>query len=411
MGQSIENISESVSDHEESIEDLSDGRHADPTCTAIFNPVFSNNMYEVSEYDSATQIVKFNGNLTALVKAGDFIKTEMGVIVKVTQVTLTDEGGGSYKTNVKINDQYFTGYEEIYNFHFQIGLSNTGSNATGENTVASYPYSHAEGLSSQALNAYAHAEGNNTKAQGDAAHAEGDGSQAIGRGTHAEGIATEATAAGAHSEGSLTHATAFNAHAEGDRTTASGPSSHAEGYQTQATYLYSHAEGEGSISSAESSHAEGRLTVASGNYAHAEGAFTTASGGASHAEGFYTTASGSNSHSGGKGTSSSIYPKASGAVSFNHQEVTTGIKESAGANSVILGGKNNSTASTALRSVVLGGDSINATIPDAVYMTSLKLKPIALPTGLVAADAGLIVCDSGDANKIKYWNGTAWTAL
>jgi len=41
----------------------------------------------------------------------------------------------------------------------------------------------------------------------------------------------------------------------------------------------------------------------------------------------------------------------------------------------------------------------------------IKLNPLSVPTGLTSDDAGTIVCDSTDNNKIKYWNGSAWIDL
>ena len=415
MLNSINSIAETQSENAEAINDLKvvDGKHNDPSCTAINNPVFSSIPYEFVEFNENPLSYTFQGHLAGSARVGDFILAESGAMLKITSVTQFGTIGINPTTVINVADTYNPDLEEVYIFYLQTSSSATGSNATGQDTLASYPSSNAEGKGTQAKNSYAHAEGFETIASGVAAHAEGVYSRASMKGTHSEGIDTEATSMGAHAEGYQTKATYFYAHAEGDGTTASGVDSHAEGIDTIASGNHSHAEGEQTTASGQSSHAEGKLTVASMGTAHAEGSSTIASGLAAHAEGYFTSAVGVNTHSGGKGANSTNLPVARGQASFNHQEVTSGsgIKETTGDNSAILGGKNNSTASTAVRSVVLGGESQNATLADTVYLPGIKLKPRTLPVGLVAADAGLIVCDSADTNKIKYWNGTVWTAL
>ena len=265
---------------------------------------------------------------------------------------------------VILEDEF--GDEEIQNKNIRVGANS----ALGRNTTASGYYSHSEGYNTTASGDYSHAEGEDTTAEGQSSHAEGKNTIASGSDSHSEGYGT----------------------------TASGNSSHAEGTSTTASGVYSHAEGQNTIAQEQSSHSEGRNTTASGSYSHAEGKDTTASGISSHAGGF--------------GDSSANKPEASGRATFVHQEVTSGqgIRQAAGDNSAILGGKNNRTVAAAERSVVLGGDSQNATMPDTVYLPQLKLKPSTLPTGLGASDSGLILFDSADS-ILKCWNGTEWKAL
>jgi hypothetical protein len=72
----------------------------------------------------------------------------------------------------------------------------------------------------------------------------------------------------------------------GTRSGAIGIFSSVHGVDLAAVSAYTHAEGYQNIASGEASHAEGSLNEASGNYSHAEGRDTLASGQASHSEGY-----------------------------------------------------------------------------------------------------------------------------
>ena len=166
---------------------------------------------------------------------------------------------------------------------------------------------------------------------------------------------------------------------------ATGLRSYAEGFNTIASGYYAHVEGSGAIASGEDSHAEGKETIAS----HI----------ASHAEGYRVTASGLAAHAGGHGYNNTNSPEASGYASFNHQQVENGqgIKESLGANSAILGGKNNETTVTALRSVVLGGSGQSATAPDTTYTMHADVS-----TGLILnSSTEMISVSTGTSNNDK----------
>ncbi|MBL7105658.1 MAG: hypothetical protein ISS18_15130 [Bacteroidales bacterium] len=181
-------------------------------------------------------------------------------------------------------------------------------------------------------------------------------------------------------------ATGNYSYAEGNSTIASGDVSHAEGNGSVASATASHAEGS-STASGTNSHAEGGSTTASGIASHAEGDGTIASRAAAHSQGYETTASGSYSHVGGAGYDDSNRPDASGLASFNHQEVENGqgIKESLGANSAILGGKNNETTITALNSVSLGGEGQSVTEPNTVKVPHLQIDS----TGTFSGDVDI----------------------
>jgi len=157
-------------------------------------------------------------------------------------------------------------------------------------------------------------------AAGTYALAFGNGVTAAGNYSMAQGIGTS-TAGGTY------------AHAEGKSTIASNQYSHAEGDTTQASGIGSHAEGSNSVSSGQGSHAEGQTTTSSGNYSHSQGISTTSSG-------IYSFASGSAS-------------TASGIASFVHSS-----------NSTVSGN----------RSVVLGGQGINGTQSDYVYVSNLNIN-------------------------------------
>ncbi|RNI30944.1 hypothetical protein EFA69_06535 [Rufibacter immobilis] len=167
-------------------------------------------------------------------------------------------------------------------------------------------------------------------------------------------------------------------HAEGNFSTAFGSGSFASGD-------YSLSIGYGTVASGEKSFASGDNTQASGWYSHSEGAYTKAEGAFSHAEGSGTKALGTFSKSAGYNTEASgdassasgkgnlfDFVKASGNVAFNHSEVSTSdVLGAAADNSAILGGKNNQLQPEALRSVVLGGQDINGTQADTVYVPNL----------------------------------------
>lgn len=153
-----------------------------------------------------------------------------------------------------------------------------------------------------------------------------------------------------------------------------GRAAFAIGYATHAMADYAYSEGWATWANGRTSHAEGRNSVADGETAHAEGHLTEAIGNASHSQGYCTTASGDYSHTGGKGYNMSYKVKASGRAAFNHSEVTKNGVGAAADNSVILGGVDNNVNSTALRSVVLGGQNITATEPDTVYVPNLRVQ-------------------------------------
>lgn len=155
---------------------------------------------------------------------------------------------------------------------------------------------------------------------GTLAFAFGNGVTAAGNYSMAQGIGTS-TAGGTY------------AHAEGKSTIASNQYSHAEGDTTLANGIGSHAEGSNSISSGQGSHAEGQTTTSSGNYSHSQGISTTSSGNYSFASGSASTAS--------------------GITSFIHSS-----------NSTVSGD----------RSVVLGGQGINGTQSDYVYVSNLNIN-------------------------------------
>jgi hypothetical protein len=154
---------------------------------------------------------------------------------------------------------------------------------------------------------------------------------------------------GSLAQGVGTTASGTGSHAEGKSTIASNQHSHAEGTDTQAIGANSHAEGSDSFSIGQSSHAEGFFTRAIGNYSHSEGISTSATTTGSHSQGNKTIASGLYSFASGSGST------ASGDASFVHS--------------------NDSTVSGD-RSVVLGGQGINGTQSDFVYVPSLNIDTI-----------------------------------
>jgi len=163
--------------------------------------------------------------------------------------------------------------------------------------------------------------------------------------------------------------------AQGIGTTASGQHSHAEGKSTIASNQYSHAEGDTTLANGIGSHAEGSNSISSGQASHAEGYFTQAIGSYSHAEGYYTRAIGNYSHAEGISTSATT----TGAHSQGNKTIASGLYSFASGSGSTASGdasfvhSNDSTVSGD-RSVVLGGQGINGTQSDYVYVSNLNIN-------------------------------------
>lgn len=221
-------------------------------------------------------------------------------------------------------------------------------------------------------------------------------------------------------------ATGDNAVAEGGGTTASGSESHAEGLAT--------------VANAQSAHAEGGSTTASNTDAHAEGGSTTASGAYAHSQNHFTVASGQASHAGGEGTSSASPVSATANSSFNHSKGTSSVQSISSAilggtgndiwnastfvsnysailggqdnivyaqtadafqgiiiggttnainsssTNIIIGGSNNTINGGAIRSTIIGGQSITLAESDTVYLGGIKRGGYVLANTLTAAN-------------------------
>jgi hypothetical protein len=232
-------------------------------------------------------------------------------------------------------------------------FSANGGVASGDFSVA-FGMSTASGAGSVAFGVYGIAEGVYSLING-------------------ESCTTSAQATSSVALGNFTKATNKNSFAMGDGAEANGDTSFSLGHQTEANGNWGHAIGRYTKADGQNSYSQGLYTTASGYVSHAEGYNTIASGVQSHAQGKHTTASGLASHAGGKGGEldgpdwSTVV--ASGEASFNHSAATLANLVGAAANhSAILGGLDNQIQTTALRSVVLGGQGINATLADTVYM-------------------------------------------
>lgn len=212
-------------------------------------------------------------------------------------------------------------YDDNNNFIFDNGLSNNankvsntaiGAVVSGYNSEVIGKYSHAEGQSIAGGDG-AHAEGNLTKANANYSHSEGFQTTTSGVWSHAEGSNTDAKASASHAEGNSTQALSSAAHAEGNGTIASGNQSHAEGNGSETYGGCSHAEGYQTKTYGKESHAEGIYTTTNGEYSHVEGRLSVADGFASHAEGRSTHALSNYSHAEGYNTiSASDYSHAEG---------------------------------------------------------------------------------------------------
>lgn len=348
-------------------------------------------------YDG-TNIVS-TGSTGSIPTSGDLWSASTG-----TDSIIANNGSGNEATN---NRALAGGFSTL--------ASGDTSASWGINTTAGGQASHAEGRDSIASGLYSHAEGQGTLASGDESHAEGNKNLASGNASHAEGGIY-------NNEDSTptdgpTSATTYSAHAEGDRTLASGWSSHAQGSNTTASGYYAHSEGLSTTSSAEASHAEGALTTAAGANSHAEGFRTIASGASSHAENRYTLAFGQGSHAGGEGSSPGSEVTASGRTSFAHFRITSlsGRRGSYADYSAILGGtdhniSNDDTSSAILggsgntigsdegilRTVIVGGQSINATQNDSLYTQNARL----------AENGGVIYSAGTDLYDIFGYSGS-----
>lgn len=204
--------------------------------------------------------------------------------------------------------------------------------------------------------------------------------------------------------GDYTAAFNFRSYASGENSFAAGSTTTATGYAATAMGLGATASGNAGA------FAVGQSPVAAGDASAAFGKQSRAGGNYSFVVGSYNKAEGAASFAGGMSSDTENRNEATGKGTFMFQSVEGGVgnKYAAADYSAVLGGRNNSISSTAQRSVVLGGFNQSATLQDAVYVHQLKLKPLGeLPTGLTAADAGLIVFDDF-VKAFRGWNGTAW---
>lgn len=151
--------------------------------------------------------------------------------------------------------------------------------------------------------------------------------------------------------------------AVGNKATASGTGSFAAGYQSNAGSTYAFALGENA--------------TALGAYSYSLGKSCVSVGQSSFTIGAYTYTMGTYSFAGGYGLSG-INVKATGESAFNFQKVTGTTKDAIGAQSAILGGLNNSTSSGATKSVVLGGENIQAAVANTVYVPNLMITESSL---------------------------------
>ncbi len=186
-------------------------------------------------------------------------------------------------------------------------------------------------------------------------------------------------------------ATGTDSHAEGRITTASGERSHAEGSGTVASSTASHAEGNNTIASAAYAHAEGNNTIASGDSAHAEGRSTIASGTGSHAEGEATVASGSSSHAGGIFS----FARSSGEYSIGRYG-TDYISSNDETDRVCNVGNGEFGARKDAFTIYKNGGA--------------AFHPVPLAS-ITNAQAGMLITDSSDGNRLKHFDGTSWNNL
>jgi len=249
------------------------------------------------------------------------------------------------------------------------------AHAEGAGTLASADMSHAEGIDTIASGIASHAEGSGTLASGGSSHAEGIDTNANGGNSHAEGDSTTASGTTSHAEGFGTVAGGTYSHAEGNTARASGQQSHAEGFETLASGLSSHAEGSGSLASGSASHAEGQSTEATGTTAHSEGQNTVAGGDWSHAGGFQSKALGDASYA--RGVNALAYGGGSNALGGN--VIAYGLYSFVGGQSSISSGDTSFVYSkgstlTANNSAILGGEGIDGTTDDTVYVPNLTVR-------------------------------------
>ena len=227
-------------------------------------------------------------------------------------ITITKNELETYVNINAIGYAYDTNHNFIFdngqddNFSNKVSNSAIGAVVSGYNSTVSGNYSHAEGQSI-ASGQGSHAEGNATEAKKAYAHSEGYNTLSNGDWAHAEGITTTTYGSGSHTEGQETITRGSGSHAEGYKSVAYSGQSHAEGNSTSATGSCAHSEGYITTAEGVSSHAEGNNSKARGNYAHSEGAETYANSEGSHTEGIRTQANASYGHAEGSNTIVNAY--------------------------------------------------------------------------------------------------------
>ena len=309
---------------------------------------------------------------------GNLVNTAFtGVTFDVTNIVMTDLGGGNYVGTVEheffdvlsASTAEYTGRTIWVDVS---GITRTDRLIVGNNPQVGYVLTceNAEGMAS-----WAPSGGSSGSTSYWSAGTGADAITTLNSSNVASGIKSLA-------QGNNTQANGFASHAEGNATIANGSSSHAEGNNT--------------IASGNSSHAEGIYTKAIGDGSHAEGVFTIASGDSSHAEGYYSRALGLGSHAGGGSyTFGFSGGTAIGDGSFVHGENSYSI----GKNTIVL------------------GREITGNTADTTYVDRLNIKtvPIGTPVNNLGIDSNgrvVIGTTGGSGSTTSYWSaGTGSNAI
>ncbi len=241
---------------------LAKGKYEDPTCQAIWNPVFDlDTAYEGESFSTSPNMVRFLGkNLPFEIGLFIYLDWDPASVFMITDIEEVKDNGDQDYTKVFIDiEGEWPGCDDNPNYYIQSGIDITGSHASGKNCIASGYASHSQGSDNIASNSNAHAEGQGNNASGPQSHAQGQSNIASGLNSHVGGR-------NSLSAGELSFAHGLNCEATGLGSVATGIASKANGYYTVAQNANCKAEGN-------YSHAAGAQAIARhyAQYAHGNG--------------------------------------------------------------------------------------------------------------------------------------------
>jgi hypothetical protein len=175
---------------------------------------------------------------------GEFLYIAGEGVYQISSVGIT-QSLGLTQTQIFLYDTGLTIPYEVIVFNASRNFYSLGGNKTlytqnshseGRANFSIGENSHSEGFDNRSLGYASHAEGENTISGGRASHSEGDGTISYGDYSHSEGEGTISYGDYSHSEGTGTNAFGQASHSEGRNTKSIGNYSHSEGQSTVAGY-------------------------------------------------------------------------------------------------------------------------------------------------------------------------------